>query len=182
MQPSLHTNFSFAPPRYSYDDYKNWSDEWELIEGYPYSLMPSAKVRHQIFNTRFSRRIGNLLADKSCNCEPISDIDWIVNNETVVRPDTMVVCEAITADYITFTPSMILEIGSASTYLKDKNIKFKLYETNGVKYYLLADTEKERVEVYELIEGVYKSKKNNLFQFDNGCEVELSFEGLWHTQ
>jgi Uma2 family endonuclease len=94
----------------------------------------------------------------------------------------MVVCETITADYITFTPSMILEIGSTSTYLKDKNIKLKLYEANGVKYYLIADTEKQKVEVFELIEGAYTSKKDNFFQFSDRCQIELAFEGLWHTQ
>ena len=182
MQPSIHTSFSFAPPRYTYDDYKNWSDEWELIEGYAYSLMPSAKFRHQVFNSRFSRRVGNLLAAKSCTCEPVSDVDWIINNETIVRPDTMIVCDQNVSDYITTAPPLIMEIGSTSTYLKDKNIKFKLYETNGVKYYLLADTEKEKVEIFELINGNYNIKLDSLFCFAEGCEIELSFEGLWRKK
>ena len=45
-----NTRLPFDPPRYTFDDYKNWSDEWELIDGYPYSLMPSAKRNHQRLN------------------------------------------------------------------------------------------------------------------------------------
>ena len=34
-------------PRYTYDDYKLWKDDWELIDGYPYSMGPSANGKHQ---------------------------------------------------------------------------------------------------------------------------------------
>lgn len=182
MQPTLHTSFSIAPPRYTYDDYKYWSGEWELIEGYAYSLMPSAKFRHQVFNNRFSRRIGNLLAAKSCICEPVSDIDWIIDSENIVRPDTMIVCEPVVKDYITTAPPLILEIGSASTYKKDKDLKFRLYEAAGVRYYLLADTEKEEVKMFELVADGYTIKTDNHFRFGEECEIDLSFEGLWRKQ
>ena len=177
---SLHANFSIAPPHYTYDDYKTWSNEWELIEGFPYSLMPSAKFKHQIFNNRFSRTAGNLLSAKSCNCEPVSEVDWIVNNDTVVRPDTMIVCGKITTDFITTVPLLVLEIGSPSTFLKDKNIKYKLYETNGVKYYVLADTEKQKVTVYELVNGSYQVKSDSTFQLSEDCEITIDFDGMWY--
>ena len=177
---SLHANFSFPLPRYSYEDYKNWSDEWELIEGYPYSLMPSAKFKHQIFNTRFSRMVGNLLSAGPCNCEPVSDVDWIVNNDTVVRPDTMIVCGKVTTDFITSPPSLVLEIGSVSTFLRDKNIKYKLYEISGVKYYIMADTEKQKVTAYELVEGIYEPKSDNIFRLSADCEIMINFNSLWY--
>ncbi len=33
-------------PRYTYDDYARWKEDWELIDGYPYQLFPSAKWQH----------------------------------------------------------------------------------------------------------------------------------------
>lgn len=177
---SLHTDFSIAPPYYTYEDYKTWSDEWELIEGFPYSLMPSAKFKHQIFNNRFSRMAGNLLSGKSCNCEPVSEIDWIVNDDTVVRPDTMIVCGKVATDFITATPVLVLEIGSPSTFLRDKNIKYKLYETNGVKFYIMADTEKQKVTVYELVNNNYQIKSDRKFQLFENCEIIIDFDGMWY--
>lgn len=173
------TRLPFDPPRYSYDDYKNWSDEWELIDGYPYSLMPSGKRKHQRFTSRFVRIAGNILAGKGCDCEVFCELDWIVNDETVVRPDCMIVCGAFETDWLTFPPALIVEIGSTSTYLKDRNVKYKLYEVTGVKYYLLADTEKQKVESYELIGGIYQLKKNNTFQLREGCEITIDFEQMW---
>jgi Uma2 family endonuclease len=179
MQPVLHTNFSFPPPRYTYDDYKNWSDEWELIEGYPYSLMPSAKRKHHDFATNFVWVVRSLLFGKPCNCRVYAELDWIVSSETVVRPNGMIVCGDLEEDYITTPPALIVEISSASTYLKDKNIKYKLYETNGVKYYLMADVEKEKISSFELIEGAYQPKYDAAFQLTPDCEITLSFNDMW---
>lgn len=178
MQQSF-ARLPFEPPRYQYDDYKNWSDEWELIDGYPYSLMPSPKRKHQQYNFRFARLIGNILAGKSCDCEAYGEFDWIVNNETVVRPDAMIVCGKFETDWLTFPPALILEIASPSTYLKDKNVKHKLYEMNGVKYYVLADTEKEKVECYQLMDGMYQPKQDSNFLLAEGCEIEIDFTAIW---
>lgn len=174
-----NSRLPFDPPRYSYEDYKNWSDEWELIDGYPYSLMPSPKRKHQHFTTQFIWVVKSILFGKSCDCEIYSEFDWIVNNETVVRPDLMIVCGKIETDWLTFLPTLIVEITSASTYLKDKNIKYKLYEMNKVKYYLLADTEKEKVDCYELIDNAYQLKKDTTFLLDEGCEITINFEEIW---
>ncbi len=117
-----------------------------------------------------------MLSGKSCDCEVYSELDWIINNETVVRPDAMVVCGNFETDWLTFPPALILEIASASTYLKDKNIKYKLYEMNEVPYYLLADTEKEKVECYQLINGTYQLKRDNVFKLSTDCEIQIDLE------
>lgn len=170
---------SFEPPRYTYEDYKKWSDEWELIEGYPYSLMPSPKHSHQRFSRNFTVAVQNSLEGKGCKCELYYEFDWIINNETIVRPDGMIVCGEIKTDWLTFAPSLILEIASDSTYLKDKNVKFKVYEFNKVKYYLLIDPVKQKAECYELVDSFYQMKKDNIFYLDNKCEIEIDFTKMW---
>jgi len=32
---------------YNYQDYKNLEDNWELIDGIPFAMSPSAKILHQ---------------------------------------------------------------------------------------------------------------------------------------
>ncbi len=177
---SLHADFSFALPRYSYEDYKTWSDEWELIEGYPYSLMPSAKRKHHDFASNFLWITKNVIFGKGCKCKVYTEFDWIVSDETIVRPNCMIVCGDFNEDYVMTAPALIVEIGSVSTYMRDKNIKYKLYEVNGVKYYLMADTEKEKVIVYELIEGVYQLKYDSTFQLSADCEITIDFDTMWN--
>ncbi len=141
--------------------------------------MPSAKRKHQRLITQFIWKVSNLLLGNRLEIEVFSRLDWIVNDETVVRSDCMIVCGKFETDWLTFPPTLIVEIGSASTYLKDKNVKYKLYEMNGVKYYLLADTEKEKVDCYELINGNYQPKKDDTFQLVEGCEISIDFEQMW---
>ena len=78
-----------------------------------------------------------------CSCETYYELDWIVNDNTVVRPDCMVVCGDFKEDFLTFPPQLILEISSPNTRLRDRNTKFSLYEMYGVKYYLIADCDKK---------------------------------------
>ena len=40
-------------PHYSYDDYKVWEGDWELIRGIPYSMAPAASWWHQDFGGTF---------------------------------------------------------------------------------------------------------------------------------
>ena len=35
------------PPSYTYEDYRLWEGDWELIEGVPYAMAPSPFGRHQ---------------------------------------------------------------------------------------------------------------------------------------
>ena len=34
-------------PYYTYEDYKEWEGDWELIEGVPYAMAPSPMKTHQ---------------------------------------------------------------------------------------------------------------------------------------
>jgi Uma2 family endonuclease len=166
-------------PHYSYDDYKTWGGEWELIDGIPYSLMPSPTREHQRFSKQFTVQVENMLAGKGCVCEVYYEFDWIVNNETVVRPDAMIVCSQIETKWLMFPPVLILEIASDATYLKDKNVKLRIYEMNKVKFYVMADPEKKRFECYELLDGNYQVKKDKFFNLDDGVKIEIDFGKMW---
>lgn len=173
----------FKPERYTYQDYLLWNGDWELVNGYPYAMAPSPNRSHQWFTTKFIQKCGNEL-DKinlSCDCEVYSELDWIIDNDSVVRPDCMIVCGKFSEDFLTYPPTHIVEISSPSTKLRDRNTKYKLYEMKGVKYYIISNTELKTVEVFELISGKYKKKTNLVFEFTESCRVELDVFSIWKS-
>ncbi len=166
---------------YTYNDYKLWEGDWELIKGHPQAMSPSPKYNHQKFSQTFSRAAGNALVDcnKACNCEVLYELDWLISDDTIVRPDCMIICGKIKNDYLTFPPNLILEISSPSTRMKDRNTKYNLYEMCGVKYYIIADPEKKSVEVFELIDNKYKSTLTTTFLLTSQCSIEVDVFNLW---
>jgi Uma2 family endonuclease len=173
------TTFDF--PRYTYNDYKNWKEDWELVNGYPLQMLPSASFKH-------SKVLGNLIYqsnlslkknDDNCNCSVFPELDWKINEDTVIRPDIMVVCGDPKNDFLEMPPILIIEILSPSNIKTDRVIKFELYQENGVQFYLMVDPLKDKVEVFELIDNKYKQVEKHNFKIDKNCEIEFDFEKLW---
>jgi len=173
----------FKPRSYTHQDYLQWQGDWELINGYPYAMAPSPKRTHQWFGKTFIKKVELLIetACSKCKCQAYYELDWVINKDTVVRPDCSVVCDGSKEDFITKPPVMIVEISSLSTKLHDRNIKFKLYEMRGVKYYIIADTDKKNVLAFELVKGKYKPKKDNLFTLDKKCKIDFDIYSLWES-
>lgn len=165
-------------PHYTYEDYKIWEGNWELINGIPYAMSPAPSIYHQRINRKLINAISESL--KSCNtCEAFMPIDWKINEDTVVQPDVSVICNLNEeGKFITQAPKIIFEILSPSTAKKDQNIKFDLYESNGVKYYVIVNPLKKVVEIFELTNGKYqkiKETSEEAFSFDLQNEAECSF-------
>jgi Uma2 family endonuclease len=171
---------TFEYPRYTYSDYKNWKEDWQLVNGFPLHMFPAAAPKHSttIINLIYQGKLS-LLKNSDCNCMLFSEIDWKINEETVVRPDFMVICGETKNDYLEFPPVLIAEVLSPSNIKTDRILKFELYREQGVKYYILADYLKETVEVYELIDNYYKQVEKSKFQLDKNCEIEFDFDKIW---
>jgi Uma2 family endonuclease len=163
------------PPRYSVADYQKWEGDWELINGYPYA-MASATRTHQLLAGKIFGLIQAALKKGKCqDCEVVYEMDWILSNETVFRPDIMIVCGVWKSNFLKYPPTLAIEVISDGTRLKDRNIKYRLYESAGVKYYLMVDPETKAIEVFELINNKFTSKTDNLhFELTNGCRFRLT--------
>lgn len=86
--------------------------------------------------------------------------------------------------FITVSPSLIFEIISPSSVLKDRVIKYKIYETQGVKYYVIIDPESKIADVFELKENKYvkiaETKNDTLnFELDDDCKIDFNFSEIW---
>jgi Uma2 family endonuclease len=171
----------FQPERYTYNDYKLWEGRWELINGFPVAMSPSANRKHQGFITKFLHQVHDALEASSlkCDCYVYPDLDWIINEDTIVRPDAMIVCGEFTTDFLTFPPTLIIEVTSTSTRMRDRNTKFTLYEMNGVKYYLIADSDKKDIEIYQLVNNKYQQNTTTLFQLGVECTIRIDHAILW---
>jgi len=168
-------------PRYSISDYKHWEDAWELIYGYPYAMAPSPIVTHQSVSMNLSIELNNQLKDCK-KCQVLYEIDWEISNDTIVRPDNIVICYE-PDEKINKKPEMIFEITSPSTVKKDEGLKFELYEREGVKYYTIVYSDKNVAKSYILKDGRYiklgdYSDEKAVFQLDE-CEVEVDFSNIW---
>jgi Uma2 family endonuclease len=79
---------------------------------------------------------------------------------------------------------LVVEILSPATALKDKHTKFSLYEKFGMKYYMLADEERNKVEIYSIENSTYSLQQTNqdsifTFMLDDGCNIELLLNNIW---
>ena len=166
-------------PNYTIDDYNQWGAEWELIDGIPFSLIPSQTRRHQLISGTLTSQIGNALKAQKETCDDyyvVYSLDWIVNNSTVVRPDISVNRKS-PGDFITSAPVLIIEIMSTSTALKDRHVKFDLYQQHGVKYYIIADPNTRLHQIYLLKDGQYEEQANlTSFLVHDKCVIELNIE------
>jgi Uma2 family endonuclease len=173
----------FKPERYTYQDYLLWKGDWELVNGYPYAMSPSPTRNHQWFSKKFILQVSDEIEKSTfnSNCEAFYELDWIINENSVVRPDCMIVCGNFTEDFLTFPPALIVQISSRKTKLRDRNTKYNLYELQGVKYYIISDTEKKSVEVFELLNGKYVAKTDLQFQLTSDCVIYFDVFNLWQS-
>jgi len=75
------------------EDYAQWEGDWELIDGVPIALSPSPFGPHERIVSRLSFRSNRRSTATPPPCMIYTNLDWIISNDTVIRPDLMVVCE-----------------------------------------------------------------------------------------
>ncbi len=170
-------------PHYTYEDYLLWEGKWELIDGIPYAMSPSPNYKHQ----RVAMELGYLIvaALKKCkNCVALQPFDWKVKEDTVLQPDLLVICKPVTNNnFLDFPPALVAEIISPSSSVTDRREKYEIYESQGVKYYLIIDPSFQKIEIFEKIGNSYQAvsvtPQEFTFCLEDGCEVSISFTGLF---
>ena len=112
-------------------------------------------IKYQAISSKIAWQLQELL--KECKtCQVLLPVDWKIDNHTIVEPDNLVIChEPQNEAYITKAPKVIFEILSKSTAHKDKNLKYSLYEKEGVDYYIIVDPTESIAKVYKLHMGKY---------------------------
>ena len=169
-------------PRYTYDDYLFWEGEWELVEGLPVSMSPAPMRIHQQIASELFFALKQEL-EEECKCEVLYETDWKLSNDTVLRPDIVLVCDDDNERYISKAPKIIIEILSPSTAKKDETLKFNIYEDEKVEYYILIYPNDLKAKVYKIEQNRYTkvgdfTKEKLEFQ-DIECPLTLNFEEVF---
>ncbi len=172
-------------PYYTYKDYCNWEGRWELIEGIPYAMSPALLPRHQWIAANILSELRSAIKKSECqNCKAYDFVDVKVEEDTILQPDASVICGQINKPFIDFPPSLVVEILSDSTALKDRITKFSIYEKFGIKYYIIVDPDKEMVEIYGVEDSKYTLQKFSpekpfTFLLSDDCNIEIVLKNIW---
>ncbi len=167
--------------RYSSEDYRRWEGDWELIYGRAYAMSPSPLVSHQFVNLKISRQLDEAL-DSCGECYAFIETDVELADDPVVRPDSMVACYQ-PKERLDRTPDIIFEVISTSTAKRDEILKFDLYQSEEVQYYIIVYPDNMKAKVYQLTEHRYRkigvfSDERYLFEIQK-CQIDFDFGFIW---
>ena len=177
-------------PRYTIDDYRQWEGRWELWNGFPVAMTPSPFGRHAKALTdaaaAFKQAVDAAQArDTGCRATVLTEIDWIVATDTVVRPDLVVVCGGVPERHVETPPAIVVEVLSTATRHRDQTVKRELYLDQGVGWYFLIDPDAGSVELWERIdhgEGATWKPRSTVDAVEvticDCCRLQIPFQDL----
>lgn len=172
-------------PYYTYEDYCNWEGRWELIGGIPFAMSPAPTPRHQWLAINIGAELRTAVKKSKCKkCKVYDFIDVKIEDDTILQPDCLIVCNPIHKKFLDFPPALVVEILSPATALKDKHTKFSIYEKFGIKYYLIVDEKKEEIEIFHLEDSKYVLQTNPpeipfTFTLEDDCNIEVLLKNIW---
>ena len=173
-QPTIET--------YTVQDYLQWEGDWELIHGQPVSMAPSPAFGHQQLSAAIFRQLDEAL-DDCPHCQPLCAIDVEFSEDTVVRPDLLVICYQPEGDRLTHAPDLVFEVITPKTAWRDEVVKFELYRAEGVAHYVLVYPEAKKAKVWRLIDRDYRKVADfhdETHRFDlTRYTIDFDFGRLW---
>lgn len=148
---------------YTYADYLLWQfkERVELIKGKIFKMSPAPSRKHQDISWRLTREIDKVFSETSCKMYAAPFDIRLINHKvsttdnkiiSVVQPDLCVICDISKLDEkgCLGAPDLIIEILSIGNSNKEMDIKFDLYQENGVKEYWIVNPTDETVYIYVL--------------------------------
>ena len=157
---------------YTYADYLLWQfkERVELIKGKIFKMSPAPGSFHQEISGNIFFQIRKIIKDNDCklfaapfdvrliNFKESNDDNQII---TVVQPDLCVICDTSKIDErgCVGAPDLIIEILSPGNSKKEMDIKFDLYEENGVLEYWMVNPAEKTIAIFVLQDGKYVGLK-----------------------
>ena len=148
---------------YTYADYLLWqfNERVELIKGKIFKMSPAPNRYHQDVSWILSRKIDLFFRKSTCKMYAAPfDVRLINFKEStednqvtsVVQPDLCVICDANKLDEkgCIGAPDLIIEILSPGNSKREMDVKFDLYQENGVAEYWIVNPMEKNIYVYVL--------------------------------
>lgn len=140
---------------------ENWTERTELIDGEivylerdasgnPLALAAPTELHQMLVGRLFSRTDSFILTNKGKCRAMISPFDVVLDDETIVQPDFLVICDESKRDgkRCIGAPDWIVEVTSRNRS-NDYMRKLRLYRESGVREYWIVDTDDRKVWVYD---------------------------------
>ena len=137
-------------PHYTVEDYLAWEGDWELWNGTPVAMTPSPFGAHAKLLVNVAFALKTAVQQAGCNATVLAEIDWIVDDHTVLRPDVVVLCGSEPDRHVEETPAIVVEILSESTCARDETHKRAIYAREKVPFYFIVDPNSNELMVLEL--------------------------------
>ncbi len=124
------------------------------------------------------RTIGNYIESNSGHCEAFTaplDVRLFSDEETVLQPDILVVCDpGRTGDkYIDGAPDLVIEVVSPTNPGHDYVRKLDLYIRAGVREYWIVDPDEKKVVVYMTGGDDGKDVTMQIYSFNDDIPVHI---------
>jgi Uma2 family endonuclease len=112
---------------YTVEEWAQWKDRWELIDGLPFCMSPAPSGKHQRISALITAELIYAIRKKGCRkCKVYQPVDWQISDDTVVQPDVPLMRKPITGIRLMEPAAIIFEFLSPSTRQKDQLAKFDL--------------------------------------------------------
>jgi Uma2 family endonuclease len=130
---------------------------YEAIEGALF-VTPAPSVRHQWISFNLERELDRWLVRPGYGLVFHAPVGVeFPGSEEGVQPDILFVStqrlDIVHDDWIRGAPDLIVEILSPATAERDRDLKRKLYQRQGVAEYWIVDPESESIQVWRLAAG-----------------------------
>lgn len=155
----------------------------ELLDGVLYDMAAPSQIHQSIAGSIYSQLYRDSQGEEDPECYPClapSDLHIDGSEYTVVQPDIYVICRQGKRVWPgEIVPSLVMEILSPSTKIRDMTVKMKKYLESGVIEYWMIDPEKRTVVVQNLgaVRGDpewEKADEITIYGFDSVIPVQIS--------
>ena len=168
---------------YTYADYQIWEGDWELHYGQPIAMAPSPMITHQAIASQILVELANSINQECEKCLVLGKEDWKISDDTVVRPDVVMICDEPNDAYITKRPEIVVEVTSKSTIRRDESVKYKLYQDEKVPFYIVVYPDDLKAKIYKLVDNKFESQGsflNETYHLDGiFCKAKINFERVF---
>ncbi len=161
---------------YTYADYLLWNfkERVELIKGKIFKMSPAPNSFHQDISGNIFFELRSYINKGTCKLYAAPfDVRLIKYKEstadnqilTVVQPDLCMICDRTKIDEkgCIGAPDLIIEILSPGNSKKEMDIKYDLYEENGVKEYWIVNPSEMTISIFVLQNDKYIGIKPLIF-------------------
>lgn len=170
-------------PHYTVEDYQLWEGDWELWDGTAVAMTPSPFGRHAQSMVNIGTELNVAIRTAGCNAIVMAEIDWIISDRTILRPDVTIVCGEPPERHVESPPALVVEILSASTRQRDLTFKKQIYQEQSVPWYLIIDPEQKTLQALRLdADGEYQSVAHDetlAVDICDQCSLAVKVGGLF---